>query len=73
MVTDHHVPPPNIPNCCAVVDPLRCDCKSRDKNFAGVGVAFKAIVALEGEAADLKKLAKKYLDLVAIGTIGDSI
>ena len=70
VVTDHHRVPENLPNAAAVVDPYREDCTARNKNFAGVGVAFKFIQAMEdGNDFD----ASEYLDLVAIGTIGDSI
>lgn len=73
IVTDHHRPPTKIPNAFAVVDPFREDCKSKFKNFAGVGVAFKAIVAMEEGNKSLAELMDLYGDLVTIGTIGDSI
>lgn len=70
VVTDHHRVPEKLPNAVAVVDPYREDCNAKYKNFAGVGVAFKFIQAMEdGKDFD----TSKYLDLVAIGTIGDSI
>ena len=70
VVTDHHRVPEKLPNAVAVVDPYREDCNIEYKNFAGVGVAFKFIQAMEDEN-DFD--VSKYLDLVAIGTIGDSI
>ncbi|MBR0423857.1 MAG: DHH family phosphoesterase, partial [Clostridia bacterium] len=70
VVTDHHRAPEKLPNAAAVVDPYREDCSTKYKNFAGVGVAFKFIQAMENEN-DFD--TSKYLDLVAIGTIGDSI
>ena len=50
VVTDHHMPPDTLPRAVAVVDPHRADCASRCKDYAGVGVAFKLVCALEGDA-----------------------
>lgn len=72
VVTDHHRQPEKLPNAAAIVDPYRLDCKSEFKCFAGVGVAFKAICALEN-SQNPENLMNEYLDLLAIGTIGDSI
>ena len=72
VVTDHHRPREVLPAACAVVDPHRLDCPSPFKDFAGVGVAFKLIMALEGPDCDLTGLLENYADLVAIGTIGTS-
>ena len=73
VVTDHHRPREVLPDAVAVVDPHRVDCPSRFKEFAGVGVAFKLITALEGEYADVEALLANYADLIAIGTIGDVV
>lgn len=73
VVTDHHRPRDVLPAACAVVDPHRLDCPSPFKEFAGVGVAFKLIMALEGLECDLTGLLENYADLVAIGTIGDVV
>lgn len=72
VVTDHHVVPDVLSECCAVVDPYRRDCNMKFKNFSGVGVAFKVISELE-DIENTGMLLKKYSDLVAIGTIADSI
>ena len=74
IVTDHHEPPDKLPNATAVIDPHRKDSGYPFKYLAGVGVAFKLIQALRqnighGQNADLKE----YLDLVALGTIADSV
>lgn len=68
VVTDHHMPPDTLPRAVAVVDPHRADCASRCKDYAGVGVAFKLICALEGDA---DTVAEEYGDLVALGTLAD--
>lgn len=73
VITDHHRPREVLPRACAVVDPYRTDCKSPYKYYSGVGVAFKLIMALEGEDSDLTSLIENYADLVAIGTIGDIV
>ncbi|MBW7573670.1 single-stranded-DNA-specific exonuclease RecJ [Caproiciproducens faecalis] len=73
VITDHHRPRAELPRACAVVDPYRTDCKSPYKDFSGVGVAFKLIMALEGEDCDITALLDNYADLVAIGTIGDIV
>ena len=73
VITDHHRPREVLPAACAVVDPYRIDCKSPFKSFSGVGVAFKLIMALEGEDCDITSLLDNYADLVAIGTIGDIV
>ncbi len=73
VITDHHRTIDTLPNACAVVDPHRKDCKSRFKDLAGCGVAFKLIMALEGENLDINELIANYSDLVAIGTIADVV
>lgn len=73
VVTDHHMPTGSLPDACAVVDLHRSDCKSKFKNLSGVGVAFKVIMALEGEYCDTDALLDNYSDLLSIGTIGDIV
>lgn len=73
VVTDHHMPIDRLPDACAVVDLHRPDCPSRFKQLSGVGVAFKLIMALEGEFCDTDMLLDNYADLLSIGTIGDIV
>nr|WP_319488198.1 single-stranded-DNA-specific exonuclease RecJ [uncultured Caproiciproducens sp.] len=73
VITDHHRPRAELPAACAVVDPYRSDCKSPFKDFSGVGIAFKLIMALEGKDRDITALLDNYADLAAIGTIGDIV
>lgn len=68
VITDHHEPTEKLPEAAAVVDPRRADCGSEFKEYAGVGVAFKLVCALEG---DTEPVLEKYGDLVAIGTLAD--
>lgn len=73
VITDHHQPREELPNAAAVVDPHRKDCGSKFKDLSGVGVAFKLIMAIEGDERDLDTLLSNYSDLVAIGTIADVV
>ncbi len=68
VVTDHHQPQGELPPAVAVVDPHRDDCESEYKAYAGVGVAFKLVCALEG---DEDWALSRYADLVALGTLAD--
>ncbi|MEE0946455.1 MAG: single-stranded-DNA-specific exonuclease RecJ [Acutalibacteraceae bacterium] len=69
VVTDHHLPPDEIPDCEAVVDPHRKDDFSEFKDVCGVGVAFKLVCALED--ASPEEFISVYGDFVALGTIAD--
>ncbi|MBR5134976.1 MAG: single-stranded-DNA-specific exonuclease RecJ, partial [Clostridia bacterium] len=68
VVTDHHQPQGELPAAVAVVDPHREDCESEFKWYAGVGVAFKLVCAMEG---DDEFALERYADLVALGTLAD--
>ena len=68
VVTDHHIPQDVLPAAAAVVNPHRKDCESEFKDYAGVGVAFKLVCALEG---DPDWALQQYADLVALGTLAD--
>jgi single-stranded-DNA-specific exonuclease len=75
IVTDHHEVPEEPPDATAVINPRREDSGYPFKSLAGVGVAFKLVQALlqnldkSGESA----VINRYLDLVALGTIADSV
>lgn len=71
VVTDHHQPMGRLPRACAVVNPHREDCPSEFKEYAGVGVAFKLVTALE--ECDDEELLKRYGEYVAIGTVADIV
>ncbi len=70
VITDHHACRDTLPEACAVVDPRRDDCEYPFKGLAGVGVAFKLLCALEGDA-QTAALLNRYCDLVALGTVTD--
>ncbi len=68
VVTDHHQPQDILPDAAAVVNPHRADCPSEFKDYAGVGVAFQLVCALE---EDVESVLDRYADLVALGTLAD--
>ena len=70
IITDHHQPPPELPQAYAMVNPWREDSPPGERCLCGVGVAFKlaqALLRAHGREAE----ASTCLDLVAVGTIGD--
>lgn len=78
IILDHHEVPALIPEADAVINPNRSDCRFPFKHLAGVGIAFNFLIALRGglrqdgfwNGRSYPNL-KEYLDLVALGTIGD--
>ena len=78
LVTDHHLPGPDLPNANVIVNPNIKNSKFISKNLAGVGVAFYLMAAL-GRELEIKgqvgaaKVSTRYLDLVALGTIADVV
>lgn len=78
VVTDHHECASRLPDACAVVNPHRPDDTYPFKELAGVGVVFKLLCAMEslshpGDSLGdcVRRIAMKYADLVAVGTIAD--
>lgn len=72
IITDHHQPPSELPEACAIVNPKQSDCSYPDKTLAGVGVAFKLCQAL-WQHLRCDGILLDYLDIVAIGTIADIV
>ncbi len=80
VVTDHHECRPELPECCAVVNPHREDSEYPFRELAGVGVVFKLVCAYEmmlcrergeTEIEGVRRICYEYGDLVSIGTIAD--
>ncbi len=78
VVTDHHECREELPEAAAVVNPQRHDSEYPFCELAGVGVVYKLVCALECELradGDMERavmaVSKKYIDLVAIGTVAD--
>ena len=78
IILDHHKVPDEIPTAVAVINPHQNDCQFPFKHLAAVGIVFNFLIALR---SSLRKDGfwrnnrhpnlKEYLDLVALGTIGD--
>jgi len=82
LVTDHHLPPEELPAADAIVNPNLQDDEFPSKALAGVGVIFYVMVALRTRLRGLEWFKSKgiaepnmadYLDLVALGTIADLV
>ena len=71
VVTDHHKVGDTLPDAVAVIDPHREDCNLHFKDWAGVGVAFKVVCALE--KGDYSEILNEYADIIAIGTVADVV
>jgi single-stranded-DNA-specific exonuclease len=67
IVTDHHEPPEQLPECVAVINPKKPGCSYPYKYLAGAGVAFKLGQALLG------RVPFELVDLATIGTIADLV
>jgi single-stranded-DNA-specific exonuclease len=72
IITDHHEPDDQLPDCCAVVNPKRHDCNYPDKNLAGVGVALKLVQALCAKAGKSAWLPA-FVKIASIGTLADVV
>ncbi len=71
VITDHHECLADLPEAIAVVNPRRADSKYPFCELAGVGVVYKLLCALEERRAGSSLGVKKFIDLVAIGTVAD--
>ena len=77
VITDHHECRVDLPKALAVINPKRQDSTYPFSSLAGVGVVFKLLCAIEfvnsgDEMIDcVRRIAAKYADLTAIGTIAD--
>jgi single-stranded-DNA-specific exonuclease len=72
VVTDHHEPQEVLPDADAIINPKQFGCAFPCDSLAGVGVAFYLLMALRKAMAANVNL-KKYLDLVALGTVADVV
>lgn len=76
IITDHHHPLDALPDAVAVVNPT-CSDDYPFKGLAGVGVAFKVVMALIGSSklSNEKKnqIFNYFLPIVAIGTVADIV
>ena len=72
-ITDHHECAEVLPDAIAIVNPKQKDDMSEFKYHAGVGVAFKCLMAIASFYGLSSESYLKYLDIVAIGTISDIV
>jgi len=80
IVTDHHLPGPELPADCVIVNPNQPGCGFESKSIAGVGVMFYTLLALRAElrqrgAFDARTQPRidALLPLVALGTVADVV
>ena len=79
IITDHHEPQAELPQAEAILNPKQQDCFFPFDQLAGVGVAFYFVMALrkafteQGMVDGTQLNLKKYLDLVALGTVADVV
>ncbi len=80
IITDHHQVPDREPPANAFINPHRSNCNFGDRSLAGVGVAFYLIIGLRSYLRSKgyfkhrpQPNLKRYLDIVAIGTIADIV
>lgn len=71
IVTDHHEPLPEIPDCL-LVHPKLGDTYN-DPMICGCATAFQLVRALSDKSEEAIKFEKWLLDLVGIATIGDMV
>lgn len=82
LITDHHLPGPQLPEAAAIVNPNLADCEFPSRNIAGVGVMFYLLMALRIRLRELhwfenRRLPEpnlaQLLDYVALGTVADVV
>ncbi|MDI6524364.1 single-stranded-DNA-specific exonuclease RecJ [Pseudomonas otitidis] len=82
LVTDHHLPGPELPAADAIVNPNQPGCEFPSKSMAGVGVIFYVLLALRARLRELGWFARRgmaepnlaeLLDLVALGSVADVV
>ncbi len=74
IITDHHNPKEVLPNAYAIINPKVIDCGYPFRDLAGVGVAYKLLMAVYQKLnIATEDNINKYLDLVAVGTIADIV
>ena len=71
IITDHHEPSGDIPKALAVINPKQPGDEYPEKYLAGVGIAYKIVVALCKTVQHATLEPTSLLDLVALGTVAD--
>ncbi len=80
LVTDHHLPGPQLPDAAVIVNPNQPGCTFDSKSIAGVGVMFYVLLALRSELRQRGVFTPQsqpkldaLLPLVALGTVADVV
>jgi single-stranded-DNA-specific exonuclease len=80
LITDHHLPGPELPAAECIVNPNQPGCGFPSKALAGVGVMFYVMLALRAELRRRNHFKERkepnlatLTDLVALGTIADVV
>ncbi|WJN58469.1 single-stranded-DNA-specific exonuclease RecJ [Pseudomonas sp. SO81] len=82
LVTDHHLPGPELPAADAIVNPNQPGCEFPSKALAGVGVMFYVLLALRAKLREIGWFTSsgvaepnlgELLDLVALGSVADVV
>lgn len=74
IITDHHIPPQELPEAVAICNPKLCS--TAYQHFAGVGVAFLVMAMLNTyleQHTGIRVDMRTVLDLVALGSIADLV
>jgi single-stranded-DNA-specific exonuclease len=71
IVTDHHLPSGELPDCLSILNPKRPGCGYPDKDLAAVAVTWKLALALARALGANENFIWAMLDLVALATIAD--
>ncbi|MEK9654251.1 MAG: single-stranded-DNA-specific exonuclease RecJ [Halieaceae bacterium] len=82
LITDHHLPGPDLPQADVIVNPNQPGCSFPSKYLAGVGVMFYVLTALRATLRERNWFTERgipppnlgdALDLVALGTVADVV
>lgn len=73
IITDHHEPPPQLPDAYAIINPKIAGSGYPFGQLAGVGVTFKLLQGLATYFPELQDKLLENLDLVALGTVADIV
>lgn len=80
VVTDHHLPGPELPKCAAIVNPNLPDSAFPSKALAGVGVMYYVLLTLRALLRErgvydqtTQPRLDQLVDFVALGTVADVV
>jgi single-stranded-DNA-specific exonuclease len=73
VVTDHHLPGPELPPASAIVNPFCAENTNGLRVLCGAGIAFKLVQALVPRLGLPAALPHHLLDFVALATVADVV